>query len=84
MNKSVIFVIFAGFTMVSFNSVAGTIRCGSKVFSSTDRISETIFDIQKACGEPTKRIGDVWLYQKEGKRLRFIDGLLVEITDITK
>lgn len=84
MSKSVIFVMFAGFAMVSFNSVAGTIRCGSKVFSSTDRISETSLDIQDACGEPTQRMGDVWLYQKEGKRLRFIDGLLVEITDIKK
>ncbi len=84
MNKSVLYVVFACFMLVSFNSNAGSIRCGNKSFSSTDRKPVAQSAVLKACGEPTERRGEVWIYKKKGKQLKFVEGMLADIIDIKK
>ena len=70
--------------LASFGSNAASIRCGSKSFSSTARVAPLQSDILKACGEPTERRGDVWIYKKKGKSLKFLEGKLKDVTKIKK
>ncbi len=84
MKKSVVFVIVASFTLVSFNANAASIRCGSKSFSSTTRTPQLQSDILKYCGKPTQRNGNVWVYKKKNRRLKFEEGMLIDITIIKK
>ncbi len=84
MNKPIFLAVFICFMLVSFNSNAASIRCGTKLFSSTDRKPITQSAVQKACGQPTERKGEVWIYKKKGKRVKFSEGVLVDIIDIKK
>ena len=84
MKKSIIFVVFTSFMLVSFNSNAASIRCGTKNFNSTMRVAPLQSDVRKACGEPTENRGDVWIYKKKGKMLKFVDGKLKDIINIKK
>lgn len=84
MKKSIIFVVFASFMLVSLDSNAASIRCGTKNFSSTTRVAPLQSDILKACGEPTERRGGAWIYKKKGKMLKFVDGKLKDVINIKK
>ena len=82
MKKPVCFVVCASFMLISLNSYAGTISCGGKYFSSEDRASATQSAVLRACGEPTERRGERWIYTKKGKSLVFVDGELKDVIDI--
>lgn len=84
MNKPIVFIVFISFMLASLDSNAASIRCGSKTFSSTTRASQLQSAVLKACGEPTERKGEVWIYKKKGKMLKFIDGKLKDVTNIKK
>lgn len=84
MKKSIVFVVFTSFMLVSLNINAASIRCGTKSFSSTSRTAQLQSDILKACGKPTERKGEIWVYKKKGKKLKFVEGVLTEIINIKK
>ena len=62
--KVCLMVAFAGSTLFAGASLADSMRCGTDLVSSGHRHGNGKYEVLKKCGEPTARMGNVWIYDR--------------------
>ena len=86
MNFKLLVLLLAAVTLIlfSFNSPAGTIRCGGSLIDDGDRRGISKQEVEKRCGPPYSKYGNSWIYSLPNgtvTRIRFKDN--GEVTSIT-
>jgi Protein of unknown function (DUF2845) len=77
-------------TLILFGSqtvMAGSIRCGGRIISDGKRNGTGQYEVLKKCGEPTERIGNNWIYEKQNKRNVIVfkdNGTIASIHQVNK
>lgn len=81
MNVS-IWILLALFTQ---GAMAATMRCGSQLIDDGSKDPMTKDQVQSACGEPSSREGNQWIYKQQGRITKVIsfdtEGRLQGITE---
>jgi hypothetical protein len=74
-----------GLLLFSLSALAGTMECGEQIIQDGQLEGPFESGVLAACGEPTARDGNNWIYEREGqttKVLHFNDsGQLEEISE---
>ena len=47
---------------------AGVIQCGQSYIQDSERRPSGKYEVQKKCGEPTYKQGNVWVYERAGTK----------------
>ena len=67
--------VFAGSMLFAGASLADSMRCGQDLIQSGHRHGGGKYEVLKKCGEPTARMGNVWVYERgrSTRRVHFND-----------
>ena len=63
--------VFAGSMLFAATSLADSMRCGTNLIQSGQRHGGGKYEVLKKCGEPTERMGNVWIYER-GRQSRAV------------
>jgi len=85
MKTAIRIAVPVGLLFFSLTALAGSMECGGQIIEDGQLEGPFESDVLAACGEPTARDGNNWIYEREGqpnKVLHFNDsGQLEEISE---
>jgi hypothetical protein len=73
--KFSLMAVLAGSMLFAGTLLADSMRCGTHLIGEDQRSGGGKYEVLKKCGEPKARMGNTWVYEKEGRtrEVRFND-----------